>query len=245
MTESVTDVGDGDGGLGGFEPLVDLDMDLDPDLDASERGDVLIRSAGVIDDESIELLRRANRIGLARGEPVAVAGDAVPVGRSVVDVPLLFALHAHPECVYEWARIIVDLSVTDDAVVADMSPRDVEDIAVDVETKIGGELSFSLVAKAIDVSAAPELTRKRTVFMPTVTASGTGFHKAYWDFHAKAGDYLHADKLLHLLVSSPADVPVMATVTARARVRFRGLARLIPLLGRTGGIDTPAPVRLI
>jgi hypothetical protein len=101
-----------------------------------------------------------------------------------------------------------------------------------------------VVSKAVDVAAKPELSRKRTVFFPTVAATGTGFHKAYWDFYAKAGDYLHADKELHLLINAPSATPVTAAFTIRAKIRFRGLARLIPLLCRTGGVDAPGPVRL-
>ena len=162
----------------------------------------------------------------------------------MVDVPLLFALQAHPECVYNWARMVVDLSSTQDAIIADMSPRDVSDVPVEVETGIGLEVSLSVITKAVDIGAKPELSRKRTVFFPTVAATGTGFRKAYWDFYAKAGDYLHADNELHLLISAPSAVPVTATFTIRAKIRFRGLARLIPLLCRTGGLDAPAPVQL-
>ena len=74
----------------------------------------------------------------------------------------------------------------------------------------------------MDIGAKPEISRKRTVFFPSVTATGTGFRKAYWDFYPKAGDYLHADKELHLLVNGQRP-PVTAGVTVRAKVRFRGL----------------------
>jgi hypothetical protein len=225
-----------------FEPLFDLAFDLDH-VEA-DRGELWQASDGVIDDETISLLRRENRVGIARGTPSPVTSAAVPPGRSVVDIPLLFALQAHPECVYNWARIVVDLNSTKNAIVVDMSPRNVTDVAVDVETTIGLDLSLSLVTKVVDIGAKPEVSRKRTVFFPTVTASGTGFRKAYWDFYAKAGDYLHADKELHLLINAPAGVPVTAGFTIRAKVRFRGLPRLIPLLCRTGGVDMPAPVRL-
>jgi hypothetical protein len=225
-----------------FEPLADLAFELD--IAETNRDELSHASAGVIDDETISLLRRDNRVGIARGTPSPAASAAVPPGRAVVDIPLLFALQAHPECVYNWARIVVDLSSTKDAVVADMSPRDVTDVAVDVETTIGLDLSLSLVTRVVDIGAKPEVSRKRTVFFPTVTASGTGFRKAYWDFYAKAGDYLHADKELHLLINAPAGIPVTAGFTVRAKVRFRGLPRLIPLLCRTGGVNMPTPVRL-
>jgi hypothetical protein len=225
-----------------FEPLLDLPFDLDPD---ETRRDEFQQALGVvIDDKTIDLLRRQNRVGISRGAVSQVNSEAIPPGWSVVAVPLFFALQAHPECVYQWARIIVDLGVTEGAIIKDMSPRDVQDVAVDVTTAIGVGLSFSVAAKAVDVSAKPELSRKRTVFFPTVAASGTGFHQAYWDFSAKAGDYLHADKELQLLVQFPAAVALMARLTVRAKVRFRGIAALIPLLARTAGIEPAAPVRL-
>lgn len=226
----------------GYTSLIDLMFELD-DAEAS-RDELWQASDGVIDDATISLLRRENRVGIARGTPTPVDSTAVPPGRSVIDIPLLFALQAHPECVYNWARIVVDLSPTQDAVIADMSPRDVSDVPVEVETGVGLGLSLSVMTRVVDLGAKPELSSKRTVFFPTVAATGTGFHKAYWDFYAKAGDYLHADKELHLLISAPSGTPVTATLTIRAKIRFRGLARLIPLLCRTGGVDAPAPVQL-
>jgi hypothetical protein len=208
-----------------FSPIAELDFDVDPeDLDRA--------TTEVIDDETLSLLRRENRVAIARGPVQAVDSAAVAAGRSAYDVPLL-VVHAHPECMFSWSRLMVDLSSTPDCTVADMSPREVEDVAVDVETRIGVELSFSLAAAAVDIGAKPELAKKRTVFMPTVLTSGVGFRKAYWDFLAKAGDYLHTDKELRLLVDAPADTPVMADLTVRAKVRFRGLPRLIPLLAKT------------
>jgi hypothetical protein len=226
-----------------FEPVANLAFDIDDDeLDQDERyRDDLF---AVIDDVTIELLRRDNRVAIARGVPTPSSSPAVPLGRSFIDVPLQFALQAHPECVYSWARIIVDLSSTQDAVIADMSPRDVTDVPLEVETTLGVDLSLSLLTKVVDIGAKPEISRKRTVFFPSVTATGTGFRKAYWDFYPKAGDYLHADKELHLLVDAPAGAPVTAGVTVRAKVRFRGLPRLIPLLCRTGGVDGSQTIRL-
>jgi hypothetical protein len=223
-----------------FEPVADLAFDIDDDeLDRDESLAPL-----VIDDATIKLLRRDNRVGIARGVPTPSSSPAVPLGRSFIDVPLLFALQAHPECVYSWARIVVDLSSTQDAMIADMSPRDVTDVPLEVETTLGVDLSLSLLTKVVDIGAKPEISRKRTVFFPSVTATGTGFRKAYWDFYPKAGNYLHADKELHLLVNAPAGAPVTAGVTVRAKVRFQGFPRLIPMLCRTGGVDGSSTIRL-
>lgn len=214
-----------------FTPLAELTFDVD-------KAEADRATTEVIDDETLRLLRRDNRVALARAPVRTVTGPAVGPGRSAYEVPLLFVVHAHPECTFVWSRLMVDLSPTPDCVVADMAPREVQDLAVDVETTVGVDLSFSIVSKAVDVGAKPELGRKRTVYFPELLASGVGFHKAYWDFHAKAGDYLHTDKELRLLVDAPVDTDVMADVAVRAKVKFRGLPRLIPLLARTAKSET-------
>lgn len=218
-----------------FTPIAELGFEID-----EEEADRALTE--IIDDETVQLMRHENRVALARAPAEPVFGPGVSPDRSAYQVPLLFVVHAHPECTFAWSRLIVDLSPTPDCVVADMAPRQVEDVAVDVETSIGLGLSFSIAAAAVDVGAKPELAKKRTVFFPTLLASGVGFRKAYWDFQAKAGDYLHTDKELRLLIDAPADTSVMADLTVRAKVRFRGLPRLIPLLARTARTD--ARIRL-
>lgn len=216
-----------------FTPLADLTFDVD-----EEEADRSLTE--VIDDETLNLLKRDNRVALARGPARAVEGAAD--GRSAFEIPLLLVVHAHPECTFTWSRLMVDLSPTPDSTIADMSPRAVEEVAVDIETTTSLDLSFKIAAVAVDVGAKPELAKKRTVFMPTVLTSGVGFRKAYWDFHAKAGDYLHTDKELRLLIDAPAGTPINADLTVRAKVRFRGLPRLIPLLARTA--KTEARIQL-
>jgi hypothetical protein len=213
-------------GIDEFTPLADLSFDID-----QEEADRAVTE--VIDDETLSLVRRDNRVALAHAPARVISAPDVAAERSAYDVPLLFVVHAHPDCTFVWSRLIVDLTPTPDCIVSDMSPREVEDLAVDVETTVGLGLSFSIAAKAVDVGAKPELAKKRTVYFPTVLTSGVGFRKAYWDFLPKAGDYLHTDKELRLLVDAPTETSVLADLTVRAKVRFRGLPRLIPLLART------------
>src|SRR5262249_34873740 len=143
-------------------------------------------------------------------------------------------LHAHPECTFDWARLVVDLTPTPNARIADMSPREVEDVPVDIETKVGVGLKFSVIGTPVNIQAAPEESRKRTVFFPRVLVAGVGFHKGVWDFFAKAGDYLHVDKELRLLVEAPAGSEIRANAIVRAKVRLRGIGALLPLIARTG-----------
>lgn len=59
-----------------FETLIDLPLGLDPDeITRSELDPV---AAGVIDDKTIDLMSKENRVGIARGAPTALNSSAVP-----------------------------------------------------------------------------------------------------------------------------------------------------------------------
>src|SRR5262249_29267613 len=134
-----------------FTQLVEMQFDLDEeDLD---RG-----TNEIFDDESLRILRRENRVALARGTPVRLENISLASDQQAVDVPLLFLLHAHPECTFDWARLVVDLTPTPNARIADMSPREVEDVPVDIETKVGVGLKFSVIGTPVNIQAAPEVS---------------------------------------------------------------------------------------
>ncbi|GAB2518916.1 hypothetical protein GCM10027167_22280 [Nocardia heshunensis] len=171
-------------------------------------------------------------------EPVPVVSEAVGTGRVAYDVGLVMVVHAHPECRFVWSRLVVDLSTTPGAVIEDMVPTEVEDTPVDVETRVGAGLKFATLFRSVNVEVRPELARKRTVFFPTVTASGTGFHKAYWDFLAKGSNYLHTNRELRLLVTAPANAPIDVSFAVRARLRMQGVKNLIPMRAKKGSLDS-------
>ncbi|MGH8326197.1 MAG: hypothetical protein ACRET2_05485 [Steroidobacteraceae bacterium] len=181
------------------------------------------------EERSLSPLGRDNRIGVAMRAPRPAESD--DPNRAVYDIGLMLAVHAHPECRFVWSRLVVDLSRTPNAMIEDMVPDKVEDSAVEIETSIKG-LKFVPVLKVINVEVNPELARKRTTYFPTMTASGAGFRKAYWDFMAKGNDYLHANRELRLLISAPAGQPVVAALVVRARVRLLGVKNLVPLRKR-------------
>jgi hypothetical protein len=81
--------------------LVDLDLDLDSDVEQDRDGPPLEE---VLDDDTISLLRRANRVAIARAPAVAMTGPALPGGRVAHIFPLLFVLQAHPDCTFAWSR---------------------------------------------------------------------------------------------------------------------------------------------
>ncbi len=183
-----------------------------------------------VEERALSLLGRENRVGVAMRAP-RPAETSEP-GQAAYDIGLMLVVHAHPECRFVWSRLVVDLSDTPGAVIEDMAPAEVEHNAVEVETRVGAGLKFTTVLKTVDIELKPELARKRTVHFPTVTASGTGFRKAYWDFMANKDNYLHANRELRLLVSAPAGAPVVASMALRARLRLPGLPNLVPVRKR-------------
>jgi hypothetical protein len=189
-------------------------------------------------EQLLALRGRDNRIGIAARLPVATATKDLPPDRAAYDIALMLVLHAHPECRFMWSRLVVDLSPTPGAVIEDMSPSEVEDVPVEVETKVGAGLQFATVLKAVDLQVNPELSRKRTVHFPKVLASGTGFRQAYWDFSASGDDYLHVNRELRVLVTAPAQAPVTASFTIIAKARLHGFPDLLHLRGKKGRLDS-------
>ncbi|MBE1584293.1 hypothetical protein ACFPOI_29930 [Nonomuraea angiospora] len=209
--------------------IADTPLEVDDEGLAVERD---ADAAGrIIGDRDIRLLLRENRIALSRGETSRVSD-------TVCDVPLTCVVHSHPQCRFVWSRLMVDLTPTPDAVIKDMAPREVmADQPVELKTTVGVGLKFEIAAKALSAEAKPEYSSSQTVYYPRIVSSGTGFTRGYWDFLALGERYLHADRELRLLVSAPEGRPVRARFQLRARVRFGGLAGLIPLLARGGAID--------
>ncbi|MGW0578850.1 hypothetical protein ACWD25_23415 [Streptomyces sp. NPDC002920] len=222
-----------------FHHSVDLEFDVDPD--AWDPGLALRADPGVtqppvvLGDEELRILRRGNRIAIARGTPEPVESAELPVESAAYHVPLLFILHAHPECTFSWGRVQVDLGPTPGTTVIDMSPREVQELPMEVESRRVVGLSFKTVASVADLTAQSERATTRTVYVPTLTTSGVGFRKACWDFHPRSG-YLHTDQELHLLVSAPAATPVRAELTVRVKASLRGRPA-IPLLARARDIQ--------
>lgn len=188
-------------------------------------------------EEALRLLGRDNRIGIVARKPVRADSASLPAGRVAYDIGLILVLHAHPECKFEWSRLVVDLAPTPDAIIEDMAPAEVMGEPVELETRVGAELKFATILKAVDVQLAPEIARKRTVHFPSLTSSGTGFQKGYWDFQAGEGGYIPSNRELRLLCSAPADAPIAATFTVRVEARLKGWRDLIPLRSKHGGLD--------
>lgn len=189
-----------------------------------------------IDEATVSLLRRETRIGLARGQVTAV--DTGEPGIQGYDIPLICVVQTHPECTVRWSRLVLDLSPSPGATVADMSPTLVEgEEPIEIETTLGASLSFSAAGAALGTDLTPQLMRRRTVYCPRITSSGIGFTTAYWDFHASDREFLHVNEELRLLVRAPAGSAVDAVVTMRTRVVPRGLGRIVRISGKLAGFE--------
>lgn len=214
----------------------DLQMLFDQRLDVDEQaiGEAQERNEeAIVGDQFIAMLGRENWIALAKGtsSPIQPSEGDDP-GRFYLDVPLVCVAQPHPECRFRWVRLIVDLTPTPEARIQDMAPREVRgEHPVELKTTVSLDLKF--------VSAAfkPERTDSRTVYYPEIVSAGPGFARGYWDFLALAGDYLHVNRELRLLLSAPTGVPVQARFSLRARVTFAGVVGMIPMLARGGAIE--------
>ncbi len=192
----------------------------------------------VVSDEDLRFLRRENRVAVARAAPAEVRSADLPPGTAAYHVPLLFVLHAHPECAFTYARLQVDLTPTPGSTVIDMSPREVQELPMEIESRRVVGLSFKAVPSVFDLSTSHEQALTQTMYVPTLTTSGVGFTKACWDFYPRSG-YLHADQELHMLLRAPADTPVLAGLTVRAKVTRRGRRGGFPLLARVRDVHRP------
>jgi hypothetical protein len=191
-------------------------------------------------EEALRLLGRDNRVAIVARKPMPATSPFLPPGRAAYDITLMLVLHAHPECKFKWSRLIIDLAPpSPEVIIEEMAPTEVAGEPVEVETQIGAGLTLF---KAVSVQLTPEVTRKRTIHFPTVSASGKGTSQAYWTFQASEGDYIPSNQELQLLVSAPAHASVAAKFLVRAEVELRGWKKLFPLRAKHGGLDAALPL---
>jgi len=177
---------------------------LEPDAENPERG-----PDGALLDTALWLAGRDNRVALWRG---IEAWETTPgAARAVVDLRLRCVAHPHPECRFDWVRLMADFSALDGEIL-DLEPRN---------------------APADHASPRENL--------PDVFSSGLRLPAVTWDFRARPGRPMHLDCDLRVLAAvSAAHARAAADVRfiIRARVAVEGVLRAIPVIGRrTAGYD--------
>jgi hypothetical protein len=216
-----------------MQTFAEANWEIDESALAAERDPQLTQ---IINDRDVRLLLRENRLALAKGTAAPVLDqDGATAG---YDIPLCCVVHAHPECRFQWARVLVDLRPTSDARIHDMSPREVvDDRPVELKTTVGVGLKFNVATSVLGGEIRPEYSSSRTVYFPEILSSGVGFDRGYWDFLTRGATPLHVDRELRILVAAPDQRPVIARFSLRARVRLAGVGGLVPLLARGASIE--------
>lgn len=198
-----------------------------------------IEKEEIIDDAIINLFSHENRIALAKGKATKIEqSEKENTDFDFYDIPFLCILHPHPLCRFNWARLLVDLSMTEDARIVDLFPDEViGDKPVELTTKVGIGGKFDILSTVVSPEISADYEKKRTLYYPKVVSSGKGFKKAWWDFLSLPNDYLHTNGELHLLVRIPHNKSIKVHFGLKAEIRFSGILKAIPILVRYGKID--------
>jgi len=211
----------------GFHVLFETALEIDQERLSEAR-----RGGGVIvADQDLPLLQRQNRVALAVGE--VQPGTQVPGDARLIcyEVPLRCVLHPAAGCHFREAKLVVDLRATPGARVRDMTPRDVRgDHPVEITTTVSAGLSFEIMPAVPGVELKRDRSVSRKVYQPEILASGRGFERAVWTFRSIPGEYLHSEREVRLLVSTPAVGELQAEFNLRAQVALDGARAVVPLL---------------
>jgi hypothetical protein len=213
-----------------YENIIQFSLIVD-DKSFKERG------YETIIDKNICMALRENRIALAKREVHKIPS---PIGTNLnyYDISLICIIHSHPECSFRWARLMIDFGLTKDTRILDMSPQEVKgENPIEQTTIIGGNLKYEIIPKILLSEVKAEIEKKHITYYPEIVSSGIGFTKCYWDFIAKGDDYLHSNRELRLLISSPSELPLRIRFNLRAKAKLAGIAGIIPLIAKEGEID--------
>jgi len=186
----------------------------------------------ILIDERIRLLAQENRLGLCRGATKRELFDRRT--KAILDLPFRAIAHAHPECRFHWVRLTIDFSSTTDAIVRDLSPREVlGSEPVKITTKHTSGLSFEVEQVKLSPQLNFEKSMEYQIYFPEITSSGAGFSSVQWNFQALGDKELHVDRELRILISFPASVKKLeANFSLRSRISVKGWAGFIPMIGR-------------
>jgi hypothetical protein len=214
-----------------FETALEIDQER---LSEARRG-----GGRIVADQDLPLLQRQNRVALAVGEVQPkgqVPGDAKLI---CYEVPLRCVLHPAAGCHFREAKLVVDLTATTGARVRDMAPRDVRgDHPVEITTTVSAGLSFEIIPAVVPgVELKRDRSVSRKVYQPEILASGRGFERAVWTFRSIPGEYLHSEREVRLLASTPAGGGLHARFNLRAQVALDGVRAVVPLFRKRAEVD--------
>jgi len=183
-------------------------------------------------DKDIKMLRKYNN-KIADHAVQFSSKPAKVAGKTVTDLQFLLVAHPHPECMFDWVRLVISLEQWPDAEVTDMMPRS-EKGDQPVKYTISDEKGISIEATSIKLG--PNYTRKiseeHTVYFEKITVSGKGSRKALWDFRQQPHTRLHLENLMKLKVMHDSAVTLPeASFSIEANLKVTGWIGNIPLIG--------------
>lgn len=218
----------------GFRVLFETALEIDQErLGEARRG-----GERIVADQDLPLLQRQNRVALAVGEKPR--GRRVPGDPKLIcyEIQLRCVLHPAAGCHFREAKLVVDLRATPGARVRDMAPRDVRgDHPVEITTTVSAGLSFEIIPAVPGVELKRDRSVSRKVYQPEILASGRGFERAVWTFRSIPGEYLHSEREVRLLASTPAGGGLHAGFNLRAQVALDGVRAVVPLFRKRAEVD--------
>ena len=189
---------------------------------------------GQIIDEDISLLNKENRVGLWMDRFQRHTSDRI--GQENLYIRFQCSAHPHPECRFNWVRVLIDFLDPNVYSINDMSPREVKgETPIKIVTSYTGGTSLNTEFLGVKISPniSAENKTEREVYFPEITSSGIGSSKAIWTFQALLNDSVYINRDLSLLVGIPVSVgEIEANVSVRARVFHSKWQKVIPLVGK-------------
>lgn len=152
---------------------------------------------------------------------------------SIASSTLRLAGSPHPECVFSWAVLSLDLSPTPGAKVIDIKPTSEEPSKVSVSHSTSPSVKASFSKAALEATLGGKKEVKYEFTRPQLTGANLE-NKVIWTFSAPTEECdLCLNHDLILRTRYPTAPPnLRAKVNIRARVAFRGYRGWIPLIGR-------------
>lgn len=191
-----------------------------------------VRGFSGIDEDLRMLGKYANRLAIHGLEIKSQRYEATK--ETLTDISFLFIAQPHPECSFEWIRLLVNLDQWPGCEIKDLLPR-TEKGDQPVKYTVSNEMGFSIEATSIKLG--PKYTRKQetehTIYFEKIIASGKGSVKALWDFYQQPHTRLNLENLVKVKATHAEIVPLATPgFLVEAKLRINGWKGLIPLVGK-------------
>ncbi len=204
----------------------DFAMTLDESaLEQRSEGEALIA------DEQVRVLAHENRLVLRREKTERSNLDDQTTALYML---LRCLAHPHPECRFQWVRVSLDFSANPNVRVSDLFPQRIDGTdPIKVTLTRSASLAMEFGTYKLGPAVGIERSTEQSIYYPGTIGSGINTSSALWDFQTQGEAPLYVDRDLHLVLAQPTMlVSVLVRVTLRAKVVAKGIAGIIPIVGR-------------